>query len=58
MCLAYFNDAFSYLHYPSSLNRRTYTTINELPGDLVAQIILMLPPYPRGVLPISAACKN
>ena len=57
-CLAHFNHTLSHLYYPTSLIGCTNTTINELPDDLVAEILVRLPPCPRHVLAISEACTK
>jgi hypothetical protein len=44
-----------YLHYPTSFSRRTATTINELPDDVLAQILVRLPLHPTYLLTVSMA---
>ena len=55
-----FDDASFYLCSATSSSRYrcTYTTINELPEDLLAEILVRIPPYPSRVLTISGAHKN
>ena len=43
-CLHNFDDALRYLHNPTSFSRRTPTTINDLPEDVAAQILVRLLP--------------
>jgi hypothetical protein len=47
-----------YLHNPTSFSQRTATTINELPDDVLAQILVRLPMHPTCLLTVSMAHKK
>ena len=56
-CLHNFDDASCDLHNPTSFSRRTPTTINDLPEDVVSQILVRLPPHPTCLLAASGTKK-
>jgi hypothetical protein len=57
-CLCNVDDAMCYLHNPTSFSRRTTTTTNELPDDVLAQILVRLPPHPTWLLIVSMTHKK
>ena len=44
--------------FSTSFFQNTYTTIDDLPSELVTEVLVRIPPNPRCVLRASAACKN